>query len=167
MSSVSSTAASTATPYAGDLLAQDPALSTNAYTAGKGSASSTNPATGATAASSYQQEYSTLQQQDAAELIQVSLDSPSAATQNVISVLSQAAAYQSALQASTHSSQLASATSVPSLSTAENTTPTSGYDLSQLPTLASLESTTPSDPNAVPTLDSIINGTGSNVNTTA
>jgi hypothetical protein len=76
-----------------------------------GTASSSSGSSSATAAvSPYVAEYDTLQQQDAAELLQVSLGSPSAAQSNVSSVLAQAAALQSQQLAAQQQAAAASAT---------------------------------------------------------
>lgn len=58
------------------------------------SSSSTSSSAGTTAVSPYQSEYSTLQQDDIAELMQVSFGSQTNATSNVINVLGQAATLQ-------------------------------------------------------------------------
>lgn len=58
------------------------------------SSSATSPATASAEISTYQAQYDTLQQQDVAELLQVSFASPADAQANVASVLAQAAALQ-------------------------------------------------------------------------
>ena len=81
-------------------------------------ASSSQPATsagatatsGAPALSPYQTEYDTLQQDDAAELLQVSVGSAANAQSNVASVLSQAAALQSQQPATQQQQELSDAT---------------------------------------------------------
>jgi hypothetical protein len=104
------------------------------------SSTSTTPATSATSTSasatpisSYQAEFDTLQQDDAAELLQVSLGSTANAQSNLASVLAQAAALQGQQQAA----QQAQAGSVASSSSAS--------DPLNLPTLQSLFDQSDSD----------------------
>lgn len=66
----------------------------------------------ASAASPYQKEYATLQQQDAAELLTVSLGSASDASANVASVLAQATALQTQQLAAQQQAQGAAASAV-------------------------------------------------------
>jgi hypothetical protein len=114
-----------------------------------GVAASSSPASGspstassATAAplSSYQAEFATLQQDDAAELMQVSLGSTANAQSNVASVLAQAAALQAQQQSAQQAQAAASAdAAVQSSSSSTTGSSTSGAsDSLTLPTLQSL-----------------------------
>jgi hypothetical protein len=122
----------------------DPAA--NSYpsgtTAASGTTSSSGSGTSATSASqisSYQAEYNTLQEQDAAELLQVSFASPADAQANVASVLAQAAALQNQ-QLATQQQQASAAADAAVQSTASST---------------SSSSSSSSDPLAIPTLTDI------------
>jgi hypothetical protein len=87
--------------------------------------------------SSYQAEYATLQQDDAAELMQVSLGSAANAQSNVASVLAQAAALQSQQLAAQQ--QLAAASADAAVQSSPSTTgSSSASDPLTLPTLQSL-----------------------------
>ncbi len=122
--------------------------------ASSGSASSGTTASSA-AVSPYAAEYATLQQQDAAELLQVSLGTPAAAQSNVASVLAQAAALQSQQvaaqqQAAAAAAQTDSAASAPD-------------PLSAIPSFESIVGQ--SDQDAASAMNGT--GTGSNVDTLA
>jgi cytochrome bd-type quinol oxidase subunit 1 len=125
-------------------------------------ASSSQPATSAaptassTAAvpSPYQTEYDTLQQDDAAELLQVSLGSAANAQSNLASVLSQAAALQSQQLAAQQQQTLAAADA------AVQTSPSSAAS-----TAGSSASAASTDPLDVPTFQSVIDSSDSAANT--
>jgi hypothetical protein len=120
------------------------------------SGSSASGATGSSAAvSPYVAEYATLQQQDAAELLQVSLGTPAAAQSNVASVLAQAAALQSQQIAA---QQQAAATAAQTDSAASAPDP-----LSAIPSFESIVGQ--SDQDAASAMNGT--GTGSNVDTLA
>jgi hypothetical protein len=102
--------------------------------------SSTASSASAAPLSSYQAEFDTLQQDDAAELLQVSLGSTANAQSNVASVLAQAAALQAQQQSAQQAQAAASAdAAVQSSSSSTTGSSTSGAsDSLTLPTLQSL-----------------------------
>jgi pilus assembly protein FimV len=129
------------------------ASSSGSSASGSG-ASSAAPGSSA-AVSPYVAEYATLQQQDAAELLQVSLGTPAAAQSNIASVLAQAAALQSQQiaaqqQAAAAAAQTDSAASAPD-------------PLSAIPSFESIVGQ--SDQDAASAMNG--SGTGSNVDTLA
>ena len=122
---------------------------------GTATSSSSGSAASTAAVSPYVAEYATLQQQDAAELLQVSLGTPAAAQSNVASVLAQAAALQSQQiaaqqQAAAAAAQTDSAASAPD-------------PLGAIPSFESIVGQ--SDQNAASAMNGT--GTGSNVDTLA
>jgi hypothetical protein len=113
-------------------------------TASASGSSSTAPSATAAPLSSYQAEYATLQQDDAAELMQVSLGSAANAQSNVTSVLAQAAALQAQQQAALQAQAAASADAGVQSSTTSSST-SSASDPLNLPTLQSLFDQSDSD----------------------
>ncbi|HTW85826.1 MAG TPA: hypothetical protein VMD91_17280 [Candidatus Sulfotelmatobacter sp.] len=116
-----------------------PGASSSSSSGSSSTSSSTSSTGNAQTISPYVAEYSTLQEDDAAELLQVSLDSPTDATSNVESVLAQAAAYQA--QQNAAQSQAAAATAQSAI---------------QSGTSSSSSSSTVSGPLDIPSYESII-----------
>jgi len=118
--------------------------STTSSTSSSSTTSATSAATGTTI-SPYVAEYNSLQSYDAAELIQVSLDSPTAASSNVEGVLAQAAALQSQ-QTAAGNAALASAANADIQGTSSSSSTTSANDpLSDIPSYESIVSQSDTD----------------------
>ncbi len=109
-----------------------PSALTAPVTSSPSASSSASSSAGAAPISSYQSEFDTLQQDDAAELLQVSLGSAANAQSNVASVLAQAAALQGQQQAAQQAQAAASA------GAAVQGSSSSASDPLNLPTLQSL-----------------------------
>ena len=109
-------------------------------TASASATSAASPSASAAPLSSYQAEFATLQQDDAAELMQVSLGSTANGQSNVASVLAQAAALQAQQSAAQQAQAAASADAAVQSSTSSTTgsSTSSSTDPLSLPTLQSL-----------------------------
>jgi hypothetical protein len=129
-----------------------PSLTAAASSSSASAVSSATSSAAATPLSSYQAEFDTLQQDDAAELLQVSLGSTANAQSNVASVLAQAAALQSQQLAAQQQQDAASAQAAVQSSTGSttdsSTSTSSSSDPLTLPTLQSLFDQSDSDASA-------------------